>query len=689
MKNQPNRLQVDQAHAFAGSAIDRSRPLHFRLNGHVIEGFAGDTVLSAAIAAGFEAIGDMLDRPLGLTERFAPPVAPISLYRDRQQALPMARLPALDGIDLRTIPGGRSGRDMRTIASRLAYGPPRSLALRLAPGRSLMAPWIDIPPRETVSGDVIVIGGGIAGMTAAVEAARAGARVILIERRTHLGGNALLFGRTENEETPEHAISRLRAEIAASDAITLLLSAEAFALDGHRVRAHVISIVDGLAHGDVIAFEAPRIVLSTGAIERLPLFPGNRLPGIIGTAEAFHLAEAFGLWSGRTAAFATVSNPAYRVAMLAADAGIGVQRILDPRPRPQSRFLEFCKAYGITMAGGILPVGASLLEGRKHGLSLAVAVSLDDYARMEEPVAAQRVVVCGGWQPELSLWHMGGGSSAWQVERSRINATQGPGHLALAGAAAGYLSTQACLESGRDAINFLFERPRSPVEETVIDPIYETPDAPTPVSHQAEASSAPCYLDDGTSLTVRPERRRPTMLQRLLRAREHAWRLAEQPRALSIADVAAGVQLGAIPAASAGLVARERAAGSADLIDSARQANEAPEPGPAPGSLVPAYLRGRFGGRAALWQIEAVEQRRLETGSLIFINSDQTDPRHAMGVVLRPLDGTGSALALVGKLGAAPGDGATLRDQTRPVPIRLVRPFDASPQAEILSQEPA
>jgi sarcosine oxidase subunit alpha len=683
VKNQPHRLAVDPGHAFAGTAIDRSRPLRFRLNGHVIEGFEGDTVLSATMAAGFEAVGELSGHPLGLTERFAPPVVPVSLYRDRQQALPMARLPAVGGIDLRTIPGGWHGNDVRAIASRLSRGTSRSLKLRLAAGRSLMAPWIDIPARETVATDVIVIGGGVAGMTAALAAARTGSRVVLLERRTHLGGNALLFGKTEHEETPDHAIARLTREIAAQEAITLHLCADAFALDGQRVRTHAISVRDGLAQGEVLAFEAPRIVLATGALERLPLFAGNRLPGITGTAEAFHLAQAFGLWSGKTAVFATVSNPAYRVAMLAADAGIGVRRILDPRPRPQSRFLEFCKAYGITMAGGVIPVGASLSR-RGAGLTLANALSIEDYVRMEEPLNAERIIVCGGWQPDLSLWHMGGGNSAWQVERSRLNATQGPAHLALAGAAAGHMSTRACLESGRDAIDRLFSRQRRPVEETVIDPIYETPDAPTPIAHQSEIAEAPCYLDDGTSLTVRPQRTAPDLWARLrLRPHDEAWRLAEQPRALGICDVAAGVQLGAIPVASAGLVARERAAGSVDLVDSARQANDVEE-APADAPLVPAYLNGRFGANAVVWQIAALEQRRLETGSLIFVNSDQSDPRYAMGVVLRPLDASGSALALIGKIGASPGEGATLRDQNRPVPVRLVRPHVAEAPADAI-----
>ena len=65
MSRQPNRLAATESHKFAGTEIDRSKPLSFRLNGRVIDGFAGDTVLSAVLAAGIA--GSLGDSVLGAT----------------------------------------------------------------------------------------------------------------------------------------------------------------------------------------------------------------------------------------------------------------------------------------------------------------------------------------------------------------------------------------------------------------------------------------------------------------------------------------------------------------------------------------------------------------------------------------------------------------------------------------------
>ncbi|GLQ55058.1 hypothetical protein GCM10010862_23170 [Devosia nitrariae] len=657
--------------------------MRFRLNGHLVEGFAGDTVLSAAVASGFAEHGTLAGSPIALTTAFAPPVAETA---DPGHALPMARVPAIDNLDLVTLPAGPAGDTAAARLRRILQGPPRSLGIRLdttalPPGTSAMEAG------EVRAADVVIVGGGVAGMTAAVAAARMDRSVVLVERRPMLGGNAMLFGRTEGEEAPEDAIARLTSEITALANIAVLVASEVVALNGRRLRIHSVLQDKGHAKETIREIEASHVVLATGTLERLPLFTGNRLPGVVGTMEAFHLAHAYGVWPDRSAAFATVSNAAYRLAVLAADAGIGVRRIVDHRPQPQSRFIEFCKAYGITMAGGVMPLAATLSGRGAPGLSVRTAVSIEGYEREEEPLHAQRLIVCGGWQPDLTLWHMGGGLSGWQAEQSRLVAGDGPPHLALAGAAAGYLGTQACLDSGGEAVARCFGQPVPHLHETLIDPAYETPDAPATIASIPAKAAAPCYLDGGESLTALPATPRAPILGKLGLARHTpTWNLAEQSRALSIADVAAGVALGAIPSESAGEVARERAIDRGAFFERERETGTAGEDLPPP--LVPDYLNARYGPNATVWLVQSLETRRLDTGSLIFVNSDQANPVHAIGVVLTPLpEARGQALALIGKVGATPGEGATLRDQNRPVPIRLVRPHDAN--ANAVANEPA
>lgn len=667
MKGQPNRLDADRGHHLAGSAIDRARPLQFRLDGRLVSGLAGDTILTALLASGIDTVGRRDGSPLALSARHAPTIAFAALAADRQRALPMERTLATDGADYVTT----SPRLRGSPLARLLRRGGRSLQLDLDRPDALARPWLGSPAQPGPEADLIVVGGGVAGLTAALVAAKRGLRVVLAEASPLPGGRARFFGTQDGEETPDQAIARLTSAVAAADAITVLTSAEAFALRPGVVRLHHVERVDGMPTGRVIDLKAPHIVLATGSLERLPVFPGNRLPGVTGAMDAFELAQLYGIWPGASALVATSSSPAYRLAMLARDAGIAVPRIIDARPHPQSRFIEFSKAYGITQAAGTV-IASVTPAPRDRGLTIAPQLAINGYIRPEPAMTADRLIACGGWQPDLTLWHMAGGESAWNAVAARLDARSGPPGIALAGTAAGWFSSGACMASGADAVDLLLDRPRRPMEDRLIDPIYETPDAPAPIGDEPDEAMPAAYLDSGWRHIERPRRqvsRWPAWLPFM--PRPPGWSLAATPRPLDIAEIAAGVQLGAIPPASAGIVAQERVA--MVVIDSEENDGETPAVPPLP--LPPAYLAGRYAA-AALWLIAPDESRLLEIGTLIFADADQTDPLQAIGVVVRIVDGKAVALAA----GTA-GQVASLREANRSIGIRLVEPYRAGATA--------
>jgi sarcosine oxidase subunit alpha len=663
MTSQPGRLGIAHQHHLQGSAIDRNRPLQFRLDGRIVSGFAGDTVLSAALASGIDAAGRRDGAALALSARHAPAITFAALAGDHQRALPMERTLATDGADYLTTAQKLGGN----ILARLLRRGGRSLDIDLDRPDALARPWLGMPAAPGPEADLVVIGGGVAGLSAALAGARRGLRVVLAEAAPLLGGKARLFGTQEGEETPDAAIARLVAAIAKSDAITVLTAAEAFALRPGAVRLHHVEMPGGTPTGRVIDIHAPHIVLATGALERLPLFPGNRLPGVIGALDAFELAQLYGLWPGWSALVATSSSPAYRLAMLVTDAGITVPRILDSRPHPQSRFIEFSKAYGITLAAGTI-VASAAPAIRGNGIVAMPKLSMDGFSRAEPPLTVDRLVVCGGWQPDLTLWHMAGGESAWNAGGTRLEGRGGPAGTVLAGSAAGWVSRSACLASGSDAVDVLLGRQRRLVEDRLIDPIYETPDAPAWVGDEPDEASQPVFLDDGWRHIQRPRRvasRWPAWLP--FAPRPPGWSLADTPQPLDIADIAAGVQLGAIPAASAGIVAQERVAMVA--IESGQDDESRRLASPLP--LPPSYLAARYAG-AALWLVVPDDARMLDVGALIHANADTTDPLKAIGVVVRIVNG--KAVALVA--GSA-GQTASVREPGRAVGIRLVEPYRA------------
>ena len=583
---QPRRLAADAAHEFGGIALDRGRPLSFRLDGRRIDGFAGDTVLSAVLAAGIDAYGRFGDTVLGLTGRFAPLVA-----ARRGEPLPMDRLPAVAGLDLVTVGRRRFGFRRR-----------RGRTLDHVIDGIAEAPWHRRAPDTTLNADLLIVGGGVAGLAAADAAATAGHSVVLVERQPWLGGDARYFGPVGDEPSPDAVTTDLIARLDAHPNVTVLTHAELFGLRGSV--GHLHRVADG--RGTVVAVGAPRLVLATGSVQRLPVFAGNRLPGVVSAIGAYHLAKRYGVGPGRQAVVATQSNYGYRLALRLHDAGIGIGRIVDPRVNPQSRFVDFAKASGLKLAGGQFPLAAIAAPGPP--LRLRFANTGTALAALE--LEADALIVSGPFQPDLALWMLAGGGTHWAD--GRLRARGHVEHVALAGAAAGCRSLGACLASGRNAVAELFGAAREAVEDTEIGAPYETPEAGTPIA--PPVAGAPAFLDAGTSLLSRPD---PA-------ARPAPARPAQAP---SLGDVAAAVELGLTAAADAGAVAEERSAPGGDLVASAWT------PPAAAATATPPWLAGRFGHDTRRVHLIVDGKRRFARGALVYANSSAPDPLLAIGVI--------------------------------------------------------
>src|SRR5690606_3310167 len=116
----------------------------------------------------------------------------------------------------------------------------------------------------------------------------------------------------------------------------------------------------------------------------------------------------------------------------------------------QSRFIDFSKASGITLASGLAPRSAE--PGTGYELHVAFSVAVEGATGDGEPMASELLVAAGGWQPRLALWLMAGGRAVYEPERRALLARGALEGVRLAGAAAGQASSTACLASGTQAI---------------------------------------------------------------------------------------------------------------------------------------------------------------------------------------------------------------------------------------------
>jgi sarcosine oxidase subunit alpha len=152
------------------------------------------------------------------------------------------------------------------------------VARRIAGIGTLPDRVVDTAPPRAVSADVLVVGGGIAGLSAAIAAARAGADVLLAEEGAELGGWFSLLYRCSRSPGPP--LARLIAAAEAAGVRVLL---------GHSV----VSITDGIAFAAGpecgVVVRPKRLIVATGSHEGAVAIPGNDLPAVLTCRGALEL----------------------------------------------------------------------------------------------------------------------------------------------------------------------------------------------------------------------------------------------------------------------------------------------------------------------------------------------------------------------------------------------------------------
>lgn len=644
------RFSYDENAVFSGKQIHRGRPIKFQLEGYTIEGYEGDTVLSALLGAGYNSVGNIHDEPLALTPGIGPHIV-LTNAKGGGLTLPMARTPAKNGMKLSLYRSPDFSENevskpkLNFINSFLGKAK-RSLDFNFETELTLPGPWLGQKSGKRLHYDLVIIGGGVAGLGAAQQAIEHGLHVALIEKNSSLGGNAYFFGATEGEQRPAEFIPQLVGEISKSKLVDVYLNTEATSIDNDHTKAHSISIQSGDISSENIDFIASKFILATGTLERLPIFPGNRLPGVISAREAFGLAAKFGVWQGDSAIICTNSSPATQVALLAADMGIKIKKLADSRNAPKSRFFEFAKAYGISLATGTQVHSASIDKDGQLSVHFCLTNAPEKFSG--EPIQVDRLIVCGGWQPDLRLWHASGGDTLWNAATENLQATGDVEGVFLAGSCCGTQGMTACWNSGINAVSKLLDTETVAFTVPATNSAHESKDGKLPISPPQEDNNN-CYLDIGHSLT-QPSPKPPTGFWKTIfsRRKNAQTNYSQTTGETTLIDVTAKVLLNEIPAQFAGKFAQERCGIVADLqhtshVEGIFSTFASEEKGNAP-----TYLKGRFGNKETVVRLKLAGNTMVEVGNFIFPDHAKSTPLEAIGSIVEiDKNDRSSALAVI------------------------------------------
>ena len=330
-----------------GEVINRDEPLEFTWNGRPFRGYAGDTIASALAAAGERVFSRSMKyhRPRGLlTASFHDPGCMVQvgdepnvrgahrLVADGMVVASQNTWPSLR-LDAKAVNrfAGRfltAGFYYKTFMRPRFAWPVYESVLRRFVNAGTVSPDTSHtrPEKRHAHPDVLVAGGGPAGMAAAISAARAGASVLLVEEEHGLGGH-LRWG----SEADLAALAELAGLLAAEPGVEVLTDAVVIGrYDGNAVA--VLERRHGGAEAErLIRARAKTLVVAPGLIERPYVFAGNDLPGVMLSTAVRRLINLYAVRPGQRAVVLT-ANPEGDAAI--ADlkrAGVEVVRVEDAR----------------------------------------------------------------------------------------------------------------------------------------------------------------------------------------------------------------------------------------------------------------------------------------------------------------------------------------------------------------------
>ncbi|MEP6695430.1 MAG: 2Fe-2S iron-sulfur cluster-binding protein [Pseudonocardiales bacterium] len=419
-----------------GELLDRSRPLSFTFEGNPYTGFAGDSIASALAAAGVRVFSRSFKyhRPRGiLTASHLDPGCTVQVGDEpnvraaarglaegmavhAQNAWPSLRL------DVRAANGvvGRfltAGFYYKTFMAPQRLWPAYERVLgTFAPGGRMSGAVDTLAEYDQryAHPDVVVAGGGPAGMGAALAAAQAGAEVMLVEQEHELGGHLRWGGPAELV-----LLQDLRAAVAAAPGIEVLLDSVVVG----RFDGNWLSIVQrDLPHVEerLIKARAAALVVAPGLVERPYVFAGNDLPGVMLGTAVRRLINLYAVRPG-TQAVVLTANPEGDAGVADLQrAGVEVAAVLDAR-----RGEDLRRALG---RGGV--TGVETADGRR--------------------VACDTVVTSIGWTAPTSLLNMAGDRPWYDPSAARFRPSDDlPEGVLAAGGISGDGTVEELVEHGR------------------------------------------------------------------------------------------------------------------------------------------------------------------------------------------------------------------------------------------------
>ncbi|MEM7777160.1 MAG: sarcosine oxidase subunit alpha family protein [Pseudomonadota bacterium] len=459
----------NQVSRVAPGLIDTSRTYSFDFDGQQFTGHPGDTLASALLANGVRLVGRSFKyhRPRGVFSSGVDEPNALVALRTGAHLEPNTRATGVElynGLiansqnyvgslrhDLMAVndllsPFLGAGFYYKTFMWPAAfwekvYEPLIRAAAGL--GRLSGLPDPDVYDKGFLHCDVLVIGAGPAGLSAALAAGRAGARVIIADEDFRLGGRLLAEDSEVDDVQGDAWADQAASELSGLANVKLLSRTTVFGAYDHGIYGAIERVSDHLPTSDgkprqvVWRIYAKRAILCAGATERSIAFGNNDRPGIMLAGSVRCYLNRWGVACGQRVAVFTNNDDGWRTAADLSAQGVSVPAVIDVRDDTERD----------------APVGSEVFTGVRvidtSGRKALKAIKLSN----GQTIDVDCLAVSGGWSPNVHVTCHHRGRPRWREDISAFVPDQSnlPPGMRVAGAANGTMTLAEGLRSGHAA----------------------------------------------------------------------------------------------------------------------------------------------------------------------------------------------------------------------------------------------
>lgn len=401
--------------------LERGRSVRFSFEGRSFEGLAGDTVSSALWAAG--------ERMLGRSFKYHRPRGVLSaanhdinvMVQDGQRLNVRGDVePVREGMSLAAVNTfGGLDRDRARFLGHLSAFLPVGFYYKAFHSKKLFPMWermfrrvtglgtidFDTPHIRTAKRydfcDVLVIGAGPSGLAAALSAAEAGARVVVVDENQRGGGSGLyqLGGSAERRLKTRRLLDQVRAH----PNVRLLEATYAAAYYADQW----VPLVDA---DKLTKMRAKSVVIASGAYEQPTVFRNNDLPGVMLGSAMQRLIYRHAVKPAQRVVVQAANADAYRVALDLLAAGIEVAAVVDLRAivPPSPELDELRRQHVDCLASHAIYEAHANSRGHLGGVTLCRLDASGAVLQTARRIDCDGVAMSTGWVPAANLLYQAG-----------------------------------------------------------------------------------------------------------------------------------------------------------------------------------------------------------------------------------------------------------------------------------------